>query len=141
MVEGMLEEAIQMRVGEVSSLTGVSARSLRYYEEQGLLSPCRGSNGYREYNRLDTVRAANIRDLIGMGLTVDDIKLSLESGCLDRPLDALPPCEGSIELASDRIAALDRRIEALTVLRERLAEELSRTRETVQQQVCPNARV
>jgi DNA-binding transcriptional MerR regulator len=34
-----------MRVGELSRRTGVSARMLRYYEEQDLLHPERGSNG------------------------------------------------------------------------------------------------
>lgn len=130
-----------MHVGEVASLTGVSPRSLRYYEQQGLLSPCRAANGYREYTELDLVRASNIRDLIGLGLTVDDIRLPLDAGCLDRSLDALPPCEGSIELAVGRIAALDKRIEALSVLRERLVAELSRVQESTQQQICPNARV
>ena len=139
MVGDMLEEAIQMHVGEVASLTGVSPRSLRYYEQQGLLSPCRAANGYRKYNELDLVRAVNIRDLIGLGLTVEDIRLPLDAGCLDRPLDALPPCEGSIELASARIAALDKRIEALSVLRERLVAELARAQEPAQQQICPNA--
>jgi DNA-binding transcriptional MerR regulator len=141
MVEGMYEEAIQMRVGEVSSLTGVSPRSLRYYEQQGLLAPRRAANGYREYDRLDLVRAANIRELMGLGLIVEDIRLSLAAGCLDRPLDALPPCEGSIELAAGRIAALDKRIEALSELRDRLAAELSRAQAATRQAICPNARV
>jgi DNA-binding transcriptional MerR regulator len=140
MVEDMLEEAIQMHVGEVASQTGVSPRSLRYYEQQGLLSPCRAANGYREYAELDLVRAVNIRALTGMGLTVDDVRVALEAGCLDRPLDALPPCEGSIVLASARIAALDKRIEALSVLRGRLAAGLSRVEKSARQQVWPSTR-
>ena len=37
-----------MRIRELSERTGVSARLLRYCEEQGLLSPRRQENGYRD---------------------------------------------------------------------------------------------
>lgn len=38
-----------MRIGELAELAGVSTRSLRYYEAQGLLRARRAANGYREY--------------------------------------------------------------------------------------------
>jgi hypothetical protein len=38
-----------MRIGELAERTGVPARLLRYYEEQGLLTPARAANGYRDY--------------------------------------------------------------------------------------------
>lgn len=41
-----------MKIGELAACTGVSIRSLRYYDQQGLLSPVRGENGYREYSPL-----------------------------------------------------------------------------------------
>jgi DNA-binding transcriptional MerR regulator len=134
----MPEEINTMHVGEVSDRTGVSPRSLRYYEQQGLLSPCRAANGYREYDELNVVRAANIRDLMASGLTVEDIRLSLDEGCLDRPLRTLPPCEGTLAVAADRLAALDKRIGALLELRERLASQVSRTRAAVQRQSRTN---
>lgn len=120
-----------MRIGEVSTRTGVSPRSLRYYEQQGLLAPCRADNGYREYDELSVVRAANIRELMASGLTVEDIRLSLAQGCLDQPLDTLPPCEGTLQVAADRLASLDQRIGALAELRERLAGQLAQTRAAV----------
>lgn len=120
-----------MRVGEVSNRTGVSPRSLRYYEQQGLLAPCRAANGYREYDELSVVRAANIRELMASGLTVEDIRLSLDEGCLDQPLHTLPLCEGTLRVAADRLAALDKRIGALVELRERLAEQVAQTRAAV----------
>ncbi|MFI5726988.1 MerR family transcriptional regulator [Streptomyces cyaneofuscatus] len=57
-----------MRIGELSRLTGVSERALRYYEEQELLRPLRRPSGYREYSdaHVDTVR--NIRTLLAAGL-------------------------------------------------------------------------
>ncbi|MFJ4771660.1 MerR family transcriptional regulator [Streptomyces uncialis] len=58
-----------MRMGDFSRRTGVSQRLLRYYEEQGLLSPRRLPSGYREYDEPDlrTVRA--IRVMLAAGLT------------------------------------------------------------------------
>ena len=38
-----------MRINEVAKLTGVSARTLQYYDEIGLLIPKKLDNGYRDY--------------------------------------------------------------------------------------------
>ncbi|MEK5171614.1 MerR family DNA-binding transcriptional regulator [Staphylococcus sp. FSL K6-0223] len=38
-----------MLIKEISEETGASIRSIRYYEEKGLLNPNRLGNGYREY--------------------------------------------------------------------------------------------
>lgn len=57
-----------MRIGELSRATGASARSLRYYEEQGLLSSVRRSNGYREYGEEAVRQVAFIHDLYRAGL-------------------------------------------------------------------------
>ena len=39
-----------MRIGELSERTGTPRRLLRYYEEQGLITPRRCANGYRDYS-------------------------------------------------------------------------------------------
>ncbi|MDG4797496.1 MerR family transcriptional regulator [Micromonospora sp. WMMD1082] len=63
-----------MRIGEASRASGVSARSLRYYEDEGLIVPGRCGNGYRDYCRstIDQVRV--IRSLLESGLPVRLIK-------------------------------------------------------------------
>jgi DNA-binding transcriptional MerR regulator len=55
-----------MRIGELSRRSGVSARSLRYYEMHGLLSADRESNGYREYDESAVERAKTIQALFAM---------------------------------------------------------------------------
>ena len=55
-----------MKIGELSRRSGVSARSLRYYEQHGLLSAHRESNGYREYDESMVSRAETIHMLFGM---------------------------------------------------------------------------
>ncbi|HVX43296.1 MAG TPA: MerR family transcriptional regulator [Mycobacteriales bacterium] len=62
-----------MRIGELSSRTGVSVRALRYYEEQGLLLPRRLPSGYREYAAADIVAVRHIRTLLAAGLSTSVI--------------------------------------------------------------------
>ena len=57
-----------MRIGELSWRTGASVRSLRYYEDCGLLAPCRSSSGQRTYQATDVDRVFLIRQLLGAGL-------------------------------------------------------------------------
>jgi len=57
-----------MRIGELSWRTGASPRALRYYEEQGLLSPTRLASGYREYDERDVKTVRRIQILLSAGL-------------------------------------------------------------------------
>lgn len=57
-----------MRIGELSRHTGVSQRSLRYYEEQGLLTPTRLPNGYRDYDEHTVTTVRRIQVLLSAGL-------------------------------------------------------------------------
>jgi DNA-binding transcriptional MerR regulator len=74
-----------MRIGELSRMTGVSTRSLRYYEEQGLLVGERLPNGYRDYtpDAVDTV--AFIQDLFSAGLPSDVVRDVLPCRHGERP--------------------------------------------------------
>jgi DNA-binding transcriptional MerR regulator len=60
--------AATMRIGELARLTGVSARSLRYYEQQGLLRSTRSGGGQRHYTAADVTRVQIIRQLFDAGL-------------------------------------------------------------------------
>ncbi|MGW5481547.1 MerR family transcriptional regulator [Streptomyces sp. NPDC004008] len=57
-----------MRIGELSRRTGVSQRSLRYYEEQGLLTPTRLPNGYRDYDERTVTTVRRIQILLSARL-------------------------------------------------------------------------
>ncbi|MFF4018018.1 MerR family transcriptional regulator [Streptomyces sp. NPDC001843] len=63
-----------MRISEASRASGASARSLRYYEDEGLIVPGRFSNGYRDYCRSTIDRVLVIRSLLESGLPVRLIK-------------------------------------------------------------------
>ena len=67
-----------MRIGELAKLTDTPARSLRYYEEQGLVMPRRMSNGYRDYDDHLVDRVFQIRGLLDTGLPTRVIKQILQ---------------------------------------------------------------
>jgi DNA-binding transcriptional MerR regulator len=57
-----------VRIGELSRRSGVSARSLRYYEEHGLITSERGHNGYRDYSDDAVDAARNLQLLFRLGI-------------------------------------------------------------------------
>ncbi|MFE5828438.1 MerR family transcriptional regulator [Streptomyces erythrochromogenes] len=64
-----------MKIGELSRRTGVTTRTLRYYEEQGLLHPERRPNGYRDFPESDVLRVRQVRDLLAAGLPTRVIRV------------------------------------------------------------------
>ncbi|GAA4159800.1 hypothetical protein GCM10022286_14810 [Gryllotalpicola daejeonensis] len=72
---------VRMRIGELSERTGASARSIRYYEQIGLLRSMRLGNGYREFDE-SAVK------------TVDTIKTLLELGFPTELIQRVLPCTG-----------------------------------------------
>jgi DNA-binding transcriptional MerR regulator len=100
-----------MRIGELSRRSGVSERSLRYYEQQGLLDADRGSNGYREYDDAAVQRASTIQMLFGMDFPKDVVRSVLA-------------CSGHAADAAH--ASHDGLAEQLVAVRERLAERIER---------------
>ncbi|MFG2875732.1 MerR family transcriptional regulator [Streptomyces sp. NPDC048337] len=57
-----------MRIGELAARTGVSERSLRYYEQQGLLVSDRTPGGHRDYPERAVDRVIRIQELYAAGL-------------------------------------------------------------------------
>lgn len=57
-----------MKISELSARTGVATRMLRYYEEQGLITPQRLANGYRDYDSYLVDRVTKIKGLVDSGV-------------------------------------------------------------------------
>ncbi|SOB82851.1 MULTISPECIES: MerR family transcriptional regulator [unclassified Streptomyces] len=68
-----------MKISEASRVSGVSARSLRHYEDEGLIVPGRFDNGFRDYCRSTIDRVLVIRSLLESGLPVRLIREILPS--------------------------------------------------------------
>jgi DNA-binding transcriptional MerR regulator len=78
-----------VRIGELAKRAGVSERSLRYYEEQGLLLPTRTPNGYRDYAESDVDVVRHVRMLLAAGLNTEFIRNVLP--CMVDTGDGLAP--------------------------------------------------
>ncbi|MGW2015265.1 MerR family transcriptional regulator [Streptomyces sp. NPDC001927] len=105
-----------MRIGELASRAGVSVRSVRYYEDQGLLASTRSASGQRHYTDVEVERVAFIQRLYAAGLSSRTI------------VELLPCVDAPSEENSD--AALER----MALERERLSAhiaDLVRTRDTL----------
>lgn len=68
-----VKEVIIMHISELAQKTGVSLRSLRYYEEKQLLKPNRLANGYRQYSEIDVEQIRMIQLYLSMGLKTNEI--------------------------------------------------------------------
>jgi DNA-binding transcriptional MerR regulator len=105
-----------MRIGDLAARAGVSVRSVRYYEEQGLLSSVRSPSGQRHYTEDEVERVGFIQRLYAAGLS-------------SRTIAELLPCvEAPSEENSD--AAMTRMAQE----RDRLSahiEDLVRTRDAL----------
>ncbi|MFD4476776.1 MerR family transcriptional regulator [Streptomyces sp. NPDC058471] len=105
-----------MKIGELATATGTSARLLRYYEEQGLLESHRLDSGHRRYNDNAPVVVRRIRALLDAGLPT-------------RVIRDLQPCirrdgtvaECKLETLQEHLDGLDDRISALSETRASLA--------------------
>jgi DNA-binding transcriptional MerR regulator len=106
-----------MRIGELARATGTTAKTLRFYEDGGLLlHASRTHSGYRDFgpdaiDRLDFIRRGR-----AAGLTLAQVKQILQ--IRDR---GQPPCEHVRDLLATRLADLDAQIAHLLALRETIS--------------------
>lgn len=121
-------EAVRWRIGEVAKLTGVTTRTLRYWDELGLLTPSgHGRGGERLYAPADVARVERIRKLQELlGFSLAEVRTVLGTGdvdVLDRVRSELR--SGDLPPARRR-ALLDEGIAANDQLLARLDETLAR---------------
>lgn len=108
-----------MRIGELSRRTGVQAHQLRYYETQGLLEAGRADNGYREYGDDAAVTVAQIKHLLGAGLSSQEIAFILP--CASGAAPDLQSCPELIATLRTRLHRLDAHIDTLVRSRQALS--------------------
>jgi DNA-binding transcriptional MerR regulator len=117
-----------MKIGELAARTNVSARLLRYYEEQGLITPERAGNGYRDYAETQVDRVMQIRGLLDAGLPTKIIRQiipCLENPCTIHMKEANPELVATLEHEREQI---DRRIRCLTRNRDAITSYIQAVR-------------
>src|ERR671921_1003704 len=109
-----------VRIGQLAAQTGYSVRTIRFYEQSGLLpTPPRTPAGYRSYDQDAVTRLRFVRSAQALGLSLAEIAEVL------RVRDHHgPPCSYVAELIETHIRALDARIEELAALRDELRARL-----------------
>jgi len=117
-------------IGELAQRTGASTRSLRYYQQRGLLTASRDRNGYRRYHTEAVDLVTNLRRLLGAGLSVTDIQQF--GNCLTSPALEQNPCAPALAVYEQRLRTLDDQIATLTHVRNNLAAQTEYLRTRIQ---------
>lgn len=103
-----------MRIGQLSERTGASVRSLRYYEQQGLLTAERRSNGYREYAENAVATVETVRSLLSIGLPSTLVKDILPCTVGRRAESACPDLLARIAELRDDVQSKADRLEEIS---------------------------
>ncbi|AYG05266.1 MerR family transcriptional regulator [Gryllotalpicola protaetiae] len=107
-----------MKIGELSERSGASARSIRYYEQVGLLRSQRLSNGYREFDD-DALR------------TVETIKTLLDLGFPTELIERVLPCTGDAGPVEQDCGVLMQRVTEIRDEMDAKARRLTETRDAL----------
>jgi DNA-binding transcriptional MerR regulator len=114
-----------MLIGELATATGVSAKTIRYYEDIGILAPpLRTTSGYRSYERATVDRVAFIRAAQAVGLSLGEIR-----GIVALRDRGETPCAHVMDLIAARALEVDQRIVELRQLRADLDQLAARARQ------------
>ena len=114
-----------LKIGEFAELVGTNLRTLRYYEELGLIEPAeRSAGGFRYYRPTDVNRVHLIRDLQDLGLHLDRIRELLGGRANGEGRQQLVGRVGEALRAHD--ALLQERLEKLETQRGRIRDALAK---------------
>ncbi|KAA0692535.1 Cu(I)-responsive transcriptional regulator [Neorhizobium sp. P12A] len=104
-----------MNIGEASDRSGLPAKTIRYYEDIGLIHPDRADNGYRDYGSDDVHKLRFLHRSRGLGFSVEECRqlLALYEDKSRASADVR-------EIASSKLTEIDRKIRELTELRRTL---------------------
>ena len=99
-----------LQIGEAALSVGLSLRTVRYWEEMGLVTPAtRSGGGFRLYSDADLHRLFVVKAMKPLGLTLEEMRELLELiDAAAAPMDTVP---GSAEAIFDRLEMLAQRVQ------------------------------
>ena len=120
-----------MNIGQAAERAGLPVKTLRYYEEIGLIAPDRQPNGYRDYGEAEVHKLRFLQRARGLGFSIEDCRalLSLYEDRNRASADVK-------RLALARIDDIDRKLEELKGLRATL-DSLARACQGNERPDCP----
>lgn len=122
----------RMRIGELAGLAGVTTRTVRYYEDLGLLGPSeRAGRGFRYYTEAELARLRKIDSLKALGLSLEEI-----GSVIDLYFDeatALRGKERVLEILRQHLRETEDKIAALQGFRDDLRANIARYERFVEQ--------
>ncbi|MEZ2658629.1 MerR family transcriptional regulator [Aneurinibacillus aneurinilyticus] len=125
-----------MKTYSISELTqefNVSTRTIRYYEELGILNPQRSVSGQRVYVKKDRVRLRLIFRGKKFGFSLAEIKEMI--GLFDIDPSGKMQLEKTMEYGKQKLKEIDERIEELLALRNEIQFLYDNFHKTIQQKV------
>lgn len=105
-----------MNINLAASRTGLPAKTIRYYEEIGLILPSRAPNGYRDYSAGDIHRLSFLRRARGLGFSIEECR-QLMTLWSDRNRSS----HDVKEIATGHVAAIDGKLRELSEMRATLS--------------------
>ena len=122
-----------MRISQISERTGIPARLLRYYEEQGLLAPARNASGYRDYDDRDVEVARRVRLLLDAGLSTATIR-TVAPCLIERAGRLAPLCAEIIDDLKREQARIEASIMTLAASRDAIGAVISAGQDAARRQ-------
>src|SRR5438270_8086255 len=110
-----------MKIGDVAERTGVAARLIRYYEQQGLLTAPRSQNGYRSYGDDHVDRVTRVAGLVQAGIPTRLVKILLDAEDAASRGEETCPSAVAEQLATE-LTSLDARIACLSRSRDTIRD-------------------
>ena len=128
-----------LKIGEIAANSGLPVKTIRYYEEIGLLTPtvARSESGYRLFSREVITRLTFIKRAQALGLQLTEIQEILsvhDQGQI--------PCDEVRQHLEGKVAEIEQKIRSLQILKSELQTVLSAwkqpTEAEVTRKICPD---
>ncbi|MDY0071627.1 MAG: MerR family transcriptional regulator [Thauera sp.] len=111
-----------MSIGELARKTGASLRSIRHYDDNGLLPSVRAENGYRLFPASAITQVRQLQRLIAAGFSLTEIRGFPD--CM-KMIEGAAVCPETTEVQRKRLASIERQISELEQRRVRLRKMLA----------------
>jgi len=105
-----------MNIGDVAERAGLPAKTIRYYEDIGLVTPQRAANGYRRFREADLHKLTFLGRARSLGFSIEDCRALLALYEDDSRASA-----DVKRIAEDHLARIDRKIAELSAMRQTLS--------------------